>query len=76
MEIASIEVLPEGSDAAVRVYREVSLTIWATLPSPVVPCTVRGSGATVALKEAATSRARKAPAYSPPLAEMRRAHRD
>lgn len=40
MDIASIEVLPEGSDAAVRVYRcsscerEMRLTVWATLPSP------------------------------------------
>jgi hypothetical protein len=39
MEIASMEVLPEGSDAAVRVYRcngcgrEMHLTVWATLPS-------------------------------------------
>jgi hypothetical protein len=38
MDIASIEVLPEGSDAAVRVYRcsgcerEMRLTVWATLP--------------------------------------------
>jgi hypothetical protein len=37
MEIASIEVLPEGSDAAIRVYRcgecdrEMRLTVWATL---------------------------------------------
>jgi hypothetical protein len=36
MKIASIEHLPEGSDAAVRVYRcvacrhEVRLTVWAT----------------------------------------------
>jgi DNA-directed RNA polymerase subunit RPC12/RpoP len=36
MEIASIERLPEGSDAAVRVYRcpschhEMRLTVWAT----------------------------------------------
>jgi hypothetical protein len=41
MQIASIEVLPEGSDAAVRVYRcsgcgrEMRLTVWATLPAPV-----------------------------------------
>jgi hypothetical protein len=40
MDIASIEVLPEGSDAAVRVYRcsgcdrEMRLTVWATLPAP------------------------------------------
>ena len=40
MEIASIEVLPEGGDAAVGVYRcsgcdgEMRLTIWATFPSP------------------------------------------
>jgi hypothetical protein len=39
MDIASIEVLPEGSDAAVRVYRcsgcerEMRLTVWATLPT-------------------------------------------
>jgi hypothetical protein len=39
MEIASMEVLPEGSDAGVRVYRcngcerEMRLTVWATLPS-------------------------------------------
>jgi hypothetical protein len=38
MDIASIEVLPEGSDAAVRVYRcsgcerEMRLTVWATVP--------------------------------------------
>jgi DNA-directed RNA polymerase subunit RPC12/RpoP len=36
MDIASIERLPEGSDAAVRVYRcptcshEMRLTVWAT----------------------------------------------
>jgi hypothetical protein len=40
MDIASIEVLPEGSDAAVRVYRcsgcdrEMRLTVWATLVAP------------------------------------------
>jgi hypothetical protein len=39
MDIASIEVLPEGSDAAIRVYRcsgcerEMRLTVWATLPA-------------------------------------------
>ena len=58
MEIATIEVLPEGGDAAVRVYRcsacnrEMRLTVWATLPSPVEDRslrTVRGSSATVAL---------------------------
>jgi hypothetical protein len=38
MDVASIEVLPEGSDAAIRVYRcgdcdrEMRLTVWATLP--------------------------------------------
>ena len=36
MDIASIERLPEGSDAAVRIYRcptchhEMRLTVWAT----------------------------------------------
>jgi hypothetical protein len=36
MEVASIEWLPEGSDAAVRVYQctacrhEMRLTVWAT----------------------------------------------
>jgi hypothetical protein len=41
MAIASIEVLPEGSDAAVRVYRctecdrEMRLTVWAKLLLPV-----------------------------------------
>ena len=38
MHIAAIETLPEGSDAAVRVYRcdecqrEMRLTVWATSP--------------------------------------------
>jgi hypothetical protein len=38
MHIAVIEMLPEGNDAAVRVYRcegcqrEMRLTVWATLP--------------------------------------------
>ena len=42
MEIAAIETLPEGSDAAVRVYRcngcqrEMRLTVWATLALPAV----------------------------------------
>ena len=37
MDVATIEMLPEGSDAAVRVYRcsgchrEMRLTVWATL---------------------------------------------
>ena len=37
MEVASIERLPEGSDAAIRVYRgaacshEMRLTVWATV---------------------------------------------
>ena len=37
MEVASIERLPEGSDAAIRVYRctacrhEMRLTVWATI---------------------------------------------
>ena len=41
MKIASIEVLPEGSEAAVRVHqcsgcgREMRLTVWAILPAPV-----------------------------------------
>jgi hypothetical protein len=47
MEIASIEVLPEGSDAAIRVYRcgecdrEMRLTVWATLLSPAEETPVR-----------------------------------
>ncbi len=47
MEIASIEVLPEGSDAAVRVYRcsecdrEMRLTVWATLLSSAEDGSVR-----------------------------------
>ena len=50
MEIASIEVLPEGSDAAVRVYRcnecdrEMRLTVWATLPLPTEDKSPRGFG--------------------------------
>ena len=38
MHIATIEIIPEGSDAAVRVYqcdecqREMRLTVWAELP--------------------------------------------
>jgi hypothetical protein len=50
MEIASIEVLPEGSDAAVRVYRcsecdpEMRLTVWATLPLPAEDKPPRGFG--------------------------------
>jgi hypothetical protein len=38
MHIATIEIFPEGSDAAVRVYqcdechREMRLTVWAELP--------------------------------------------
>ena len=46
MEIAAIETLPEGSDAAVRFYRcngcqrEMRLTVWATLP---LPCSGTGS---------------------------------
>jgi hypothetical protein len=38
MQIAGIEMLPEGSDAAVRVYRcnecqrEMRLTVWAAPP--------------------------------------------
>ena len=37
MDVATIEMLPEGSDAAVRIYRcsgchrEMRLTVWATL---------------------------------------------
>jgi len=40
MEIASIEMLPEGSDAAIQVYRcsgrgrEMRLTVWAMFPAP------------------------------------------
>jgi hypothetical protein len=40
MQIAAIETLPEGSDAAVRVYRcagcqrEMRLTVWATFSLP------------------------------------------
>jgi hypothetical protein len=39
MQVAVIESLPEGSDAAVRVYRcsgcqrEMRLTVWATHPA-------------------------------------------
>ena len=39
MEVVSIELLPEGSDAAVRVYQctscrhEMRLTVWATATS-------------------------------------------
>jgi hypothetical protein len=39
--LLAIEVLSEGSDAAVRVYRcsgcdrEMRLTVWAALPAPV-----------------------------------------
>jgi hypothetical protein len=39
MQIAVIETLPEGSDAAIRVYRcaecqrEMRLTVWATHPA-------------------------------------------
>jgi hypothetical protein len=39
MEVASIERLSEGSDAAIRVYRctacshEMRLTVWATVPN-------------------------------------------
>jgi hypothetical protein len=38
MHVAAIEILPEGSDAAVRVYRcdecqhEMRLTVWAAPP--------------------------------------------
>ena len=48
MDIVSIEVLPEGSDAAVRVYRcgqcdrEMRLTVWATLLAPVQDRPLRG----------------------------------
>jgi hypothetical protein len=47
MDIATIEVLPEGSDAAVRVYRcsgcerEMRLTVWATLPALVEDSSAR-----------------------------------
>jgi hypothetical protein len=40
MEIAAIETLPEGSDAAIRVYRcngchrEMRLTVWASFSPP------------------------------------------
>jgi hypothetical protein len=40
MEIAAIETLPEGSDAAIRVYRcngchrEMRLTVWAAFSPP------------------------------------------
>jgi hypothetical protein len=40
MEIATIETLPEGIDAAVRVYRcsacyrEMRLTVWAAITPP------------------------------------------
>jgi len=40
MEIASMEMLPEGSDAPIRVYRcsgcdrEMRLTVWAVFPAP------------------------------------------
>jgi hypothetical protein len=39
LQIAVIETLPEGSDAAIRVYRcngcqrEIRLTVWATHPA-------------------------------------------
>jgi hypothetical protein len=50
MQITSIEVLPEGSDAAVRVYRcgacdrEMRLTVWATLLKPTDDSAIRGVG--------------------------------
>ena len=36
MEIAAIETLPEGSDVAIRVYREMRLTVWASFSPPAV----------------------------------------